>query len=77
MAVNLERVIENLRHLPPEQQEEVASFIEELFERLEPHPNLWDRIEERVAQVPEEVWEEIPTDGAEQHDHYLYGSPKR
>ena len=77
MAVNLERVIENLRQLPPEQQEEVASFIEELFERLEPRPTLWDRIEQRVAQVPEEVWDEIPTDGAEQHDHYLYGSPKR
>lgn len=77
MAVNLERVIENLRQLPPEQQEEVASFIEELFERLEPRPTLWDRIEQRVAQVPEEVWEEIPTDGAEQHDHYLYGAPKR
>ena len=77
MAVNLEQVIETLRQLPPAQQEEVASYIEELFERLEPRPSLWDRIEERVAQVPDEVWEQMPTDGAEQHDHYLYGAPKR
>ncbi len=26
--------------------------------------------------TPEEI-AKLPTDGAEQHDHYLYGSPKR
>jgi prevent-host-death family protein len=27
--------------------------------------------------VPEEEWEKLPTDLAEQHDHYVYGLPKR
>lgn len=38
---------------------------------------LWEIAEEISAQVPLEEWEKVPADGAEQHDHYLYGSPKR
>jgi len=29
-----------------------------------------------VADIPSEVIETWPTDGAEQHDHYLYGTAK-
>ena len=32
---------------------------------------------ELLADVPEEVFDRLPTDGAAQHDHYLYGTPKR
>jgi len=34
-------------------------------------------IEELIADIPQEVLDTMPTDGAEQHDHYVYGSPKR
>ena len=27
--------------------------------------------------VPDEEWDKLPTDLAEQHDHYIYGTPKR
>jgi hypothetical protein len=27
--------------------------------------------------VPDEEWERLPSDLAEQHDHYIYGLPKR
>jgi hypothetical protein len=27
--------------------------------------------------IPEEEWEKLPTDLATQHDHYIYGTPKR
>lgn len=27
--------------------------------------------------VPDEEWDKLPVDGAEQHDHYIYGLPKR
>ncbi len=27
--------------------------------------------------VPAEVWERLPEDGSIQHDHYIYGTPKR
>ena len=32
---------------------------------------------ELLADVPEEVFDRLPTDGAAQHDHHLYGTPKR
>ena len=37
----------------------------------------WERILEMTADVPEEEWDKLPTDLAEQHDHYIYGTPKR
>src|SRR4051812_28938975 len=38
---------------------------------------IWGRILERTAPIPEEEWDKLPADLAEQHDHYLYGTPKR
>ena len=38
---------------------------------------LWERAAELRKTVPEEEWDKLPTDGAEQLDHYIYGSPKR
>jgi putative addiction module CopG family antidote len=38
---------------------------------------IWDAIQDIAATVPDEVWDAVPTDLAEQHDHYLYGTPKR
>ena len=38
---------------------------------------IWERILERSAAIPDEEWDKLPTDLAEQHDHYLYGTPKR
>jgi Arc/MetJ-type ribon-helix-helix transcriptional regulator len=38
---------------------------------------VWERILERTAAIPDEEWDKLPTDLAEQHDHYLYGTPKR
>jgi Arc/MetJ-type ribon-helix-helix transcriptional regulator len=41
------------------------------------HKPVWERILERTASIPDEEWDRLPTDLAEQHDHYLYGIPKR
>jgi Arc/MetJ-type ribon-helix-helix transcriptional regulator len=38
---------------------------------------IWERILERTAAIPDEEWDKLPVDGAEQHDHYIYGTPKR
>jgi hypothetical protein len=40
-------------------------------------PPIWEVIADRMKAVPEEVFERLPQDGASEHDHYLYGSPKR
>lgn len=31
----------------------------------------------RMRNVPAEAMAALPTDGASQHDHYIYGSPKK
>ncbi len=33
-------------------------------------------IQEALRHIPEEEFEKLPTDGASQHDHYIYGLPK-
>ncbi len=38
---------------------------------------LWERAAELRRSIPEEEWAKLPVDGAEQLDHYIYGSPKR
>ena len=37
----------------------------------------WERIAALTADAPPEELAKVPTDGASQHDHYLYGTPKR
>ena len=41
------------------------------------HKSIWERILERSQTVPDEEWSKLPVDGAEQHDHHIYGTPKR
>lgn len=38
---------------------------------------VWEIFSEKMKSVPAEVFGVLPQDGASQHDHYLYGSPKR
>jgi antitoxin component of MazEF toxin-antitoxin module len=42
-----------------------------------PRLPVWERIIALTADAPPEELEKPPTDGASQHDHYLYGTPKR
>jgi Arc/MetJ-type ribon-helix-helix transcriptional regulator len=41
------------------------------------HKPIWERILERSAAIPDEEFDKLPTDLAEQHDHYLYTTAKR
>ncbi len=84
MSANLEQtILEKLQALPDNKQQEVLALVDEMLkENQEPRPRekirpIWEIITELSAQVPMEEWEKLPSDGAEQHDHYLYGSPKR
>jgi bifunctional DNA-binding transcriptional regulator/antitoxin component of YhaV-PrlF toxin-antitoxin module len=42
-----------------------------------PRPTLGERIAAMARALPPEVLEQFPPDGASQHDHYIYGTPKR
>jgi hypothetical protein len=86
MSSNVEQsLIEKLRELPPEKQREVLEFVETLLEPKDSgdgqgvaaRKSIWEEIDEITRQVSEEAWERVPTDGSEQHDHYLYGAPKK
>jgi hypothetical protein len=46
----------------------------------EPKPELrpiWEMIVDNMKDVPPEEFARLPKDGASEHDHYLYGHPKR
>ncbi|HEX8465987.1 MAG TPA: hypothetical protein VF627_15340 [Abditibacterium sp.] len=43
----------------------------------ETRKSIFEILIETFDDIPEEELAKLPTDGAEEHDHYLYGSPKR
>jgi len=46
--------------------------------RVEPERKpFWQRILDLTDDIPPEELDKLPTDGASQHDHYIYGTPKR
>jgi hypothetical protein len=47
--------------------------------RRKPKPDkpLWEKIVERGKRIPPDELANIPTDGARNLHHYLYGSPKQ
>lgn len=70
-----EKIYERVKVLPIEKQKEILQQIESI--EKETPPTIWQKIRARSEKIPEEVWEEMPKDGSEQHDHYLYGTPKK
>ena len=52
-------------------------LIEKIGQLSPSQKTIWDKIAERVAQLPPEVIEQLPTDSSENLDHYLYGAPKK
>lgn len=55
----------------------VSMSQEDLQKRKHPDKPIWQMVEELLSRIPQEVLDQLPTDGAEQHDHYIYGTPKR
>ena len=77
-ASETEVVDEALRLL--EQQDQKAGEVEEipLHETDQPRRKRISEVFEEIRKsVPKEEWDKLPVDGAEQHDHYIYGLPKR
>ena len=48
----------------------------DLEEEAPPEP-FWKAFTSQTEALPDEAFAHLPTDGASEHDHYLYGSPKR
>ena len=84
MAPNLEdQLIDKVRALPPDKQWEALK----LLDSLATDPNsegagtdrrsIWEVVDEVNAVLPPDTWENVPTDGSINVDHYLYGAPKK
>lgn len=76
MALTVEAVYENgvlkpAGPLPLKEHEKVRVTVEPV------RPPIWERISALTADATPEELAKPPTDGASQHDHYLYGTPKR
>ncbi|HEX2094866.1 MAG TPA: hypothetical protein VHG28_20875 [Longimicrobiaceae bacterium] len=63
----LDQIVDTLQHMEPETTAEPS---EESLPAL-PDGGVWDLLEQAAGTV------EMPADWASEHDHYLYGTPKR
>jgi hypothetical protein len=57
--------------------DEDAGELERVRSAAKPRRHIADVIRERMSKVPPEIMATMPEDGASQHDHYIYGFPKR
>jgi hypothetical protein len=44
---------------------------------MQTQKHIWEIADELLEGIPEEELDRLPVDGAAQHDHYIYGTPKR
>jgi hypothetical protein len=71
-AANLESAInEKLKSLPPDKQQQVLEFVEELANG-NPRETVSQKLERYLRSVPAAELEELPSDASENLDHYLY-----
>jgi predicted DNA-binding antitoxin AbrB/MazE fold protein len=84
MTQHLKAVYEHgvFRPLEPVRLEEhqevilVLETAEDEVDAAETKP-IWEVAEDLVRDIPTAALDSVPVDGAAQHDHYLYGAPKR
>ena len=85
MAANLEdQLIDKVRALPPDKQQEALRLLDTLASAcseqngrgLDRRP-IWELVEAINAGLPGDTWDNVPTDGSINLDHYLYGAPKQ
>lgn len=82
MAANLEdQLIDKVRALPPNKQVEALRLLDNLASRAVTDSEgtganrkpIWEVVEEINAGLPADTWDNVPTDGSINLDHYLYG----
>ena len=85
-AANLEdQLIDKVRALPSNKQQEALRLLDTLASAPGSAPHgtgadrrpIWEVVEEVNAGLPADTWENVPTDGSINLDHYLYGAPKQ
>ena len=79
MAANLEdQLIDKVRALPPNKQQEALRLLDNLAGGASSEPNgtgmdrrpIWEVVDEINASLPADTWADVPTDGSMNLDHY-------
>jgi hypothetical protein len=75
-----EQLIREIEQAPDNLVNELLSFLLQIKSQQSPlvkeQQPFWTYVEDLITDIPPEVLDTLPTDGAEQHDHYLYGTSK-
>ncbi len=79
---NLEQtIIEKVHAFTPEKQQKLLEYAEVLEDEKvaaeTEHQTIWEMVKGFAEEVPEEAWNELPTNGSINVDHYLYGHRKK
>ena len=80
MAIDLQQTIqEQVRVLSEDEMRDVLNYMQNLrkekkVQKTKPISAIFEDLSNEISF---EEWKELPTDGAENHDHYLYGAPKK
>lgn len=69
-------VLEPLEMLDLDEGQEVVVSIENATPPAEPKESILEMFERLRNSVPPDSWDNMPTDGAKNYKHYLYGHPK-
>lgn len=69
-----QEVIQRVEGLPEDRLQEVLRFVESISRSQPSSRSIEDKIATVVGEEDKDVWEEVPSDGAERHDHYVYGT---
>ena len=83
IAKALEDLQEHVRHEPANGEtngnnDEKSSAVQPPMDATPKRSaSVLDIFREAREAIPHEVWDTLPTDLATQHDHYIYGTPKR
>ena len=80
MSADLQQIIqEQMRVLSEDEMRQVLNFVDGLRKekKVAQVKSISAIFEDLSSEVPLEKWSELPLDGAENHDHYLYGALKK
>jgi hypothetical protein len=79
MAANLQQIVqEQISFLSEEELDQVLRFLRSLSKQNKARESrpISKVFEDIRADIPELKWDDMPTDGAENLNHYLYGEPE-
>jgi hypothetical protein len=80
------QILKSLGGLSPEQMQQLRRELDSKLaarptaptqQQSPAHKPIWEVAAELRASIPAKEWDKLPKDGASQHDHYIYGTPKR